>query len=216
MIYAIGVALAAVVFGYLIERWLLEFTLHKPGHAQLVIAISLGIAMQYFFQIKFPEPYQPIANPWHFSSVELFGVTVSAGRLMAAIISLAPTVTISWIVYRTSLGQNIRARSQSLPGALHIGINFPRVYQATFAMGAGIAAIAGAFQPVSPHYGLNPTIKAFILVVIGGIASIWGTVIAGVLLGLAEAAGSVLVSGSLTSSLIYLLFLVVILIRRRD
>ena len=217
LIFTIGVALAAMVFGYLIERWLLEFTLHKPGHAQLVITISLGIAMQYFFQIKFPEPYQTIANPWPFSSVELFGVTVSAGRLMAAIISLALTITISWIVYRTSLGQNIRACSQSLPGAVHVGINFPRVYRSTFAFGAGIAAIAGAllipFQPVSPHYGLDLTIKAFILVVIGGGASIWGTVIAGVLLGMAEAAGSVFVSGSLTSSLIYLLFLAAILIR---
>lgn len=217
LILTIGVALGAVVFGYVVERWLLEFTLHKPGHAQLVITISLGIAMQYFFQIQFPEPYQTIANPWPFSSIEIFGVAVGSGRLMAAIISLALTLSISWVVYRTSLGQNIRACSQSLPGAVHVGINFPRVYRSTFAFGAGIAAIAGAllipFQPVSPHFGLDLTIKAFILVVIGGVASIWGTVIAGVLLGMAEAAGSVLVSGSLTSSVIYLSFLLVILIR---
>lgn len=217
LVFTLAIALAAVVFGYLVERWLLEFTLHKPGHAQLVITISLGIALQYFFQIKFPEPYQRIANPWPFSSLEILGVTVSAGRLMAAIISLALTIAISWVVYRTSLGQYIRACSQSLPGAVHIGINFPRVYRSTFAFGAGIAAIAGAllipFQPVSPHYGLDLTIKAFILVVVGGVASIWGTVTAGVLLGMAEAAGSVWVSGSLTSSVVYLLFLLVILVR---
>lgn len=217
LLLSLGVVLVAAVFGYVIERWLLEFTLHKPGHSQLVITISLGIAMQYFFQIRFPEPYQTIANPWPFSAVEIFGVTVSAGRLMAAIVSLALTLTISWVVYRTSLGQNIRACSQSLPGAVHVGINFPRVYRGTFAFGAGIAAIAGAllipFQPVSPHYGLDLTIKAFILVVVGGVASIWGTVMAGILLGMAEAAGSVFVSGSLTSSVIYLVFLLVILIR---
>ena len=207
------------MFGYAVERWLLEFTLHRPGHSQLVITISLGIAMQYFFQIKFPEPFQTLANPWPFESIQLFGVTVSAGRLMAAIISLVMTVTISWVVYRTRLGQYIRACSQSLPGAIHVGINFPRVYRGTFAFGAGIAAIAGAllipFQPVAPHYGLDLTIKAFIIVVIGGVASIWGTVMAGILLGIAEAAGSVLVSGSLTSSVIYLAFLLVILIRPR-
>jgi len=215
----LGVAAAAVIFGYAIERWLLEFTLHKPGHAQLVITISLGIAMQYFFQITFPEPYQTIANPWPFDAVDIFGVTVSAGRLTAALISLILTLAISWLVYRTSLGQNIRACSQTLQGAVHIGINFPRVYRSTFAFGAGIAAIAGAllipFQPVSPHYGLDLTIKAFIIVVVGGAASIWGTVAAGVLLGLAEAAGSVFVSGSLTSSVIYILFLLVILVRPR-
>ncbi|GAA3616625.1 branched-chain amino acid ABC transporter permease [Marihabitans asiaticum] len=217
LVAAMGVALFAATFGYVIERWLLEFTLHKPGHAQLVITISLGIAMQYFFQIKFPEPYQTIANPWPFSSVEILGVSVNSGRLMAAVISLALTVLISWVVYRTSLGQNLRACSQSLPGAVHVGINFPRVYRGTFAFGAAIAAIAGAllipFQPVSPHFGLDLTIKAFIIVVIGGVASIWGTVLAGLILGLAEAAGSTFVSGSLTSSVIYLLFLLVILVR---
>src|SRR5690606_8213053 len=181
------------------------------------ITISIGIAMQYFFQIQFPEPYQKIANPWPFSAFELFGVTISPARLMAAIISLALTVVISWGVYRTSLGQNIRACSQSLPGAVHVGINFPRVYRGTFALGAGIAAIAGAllipFQPVSPHFGLDLTIKPFIIVVVGGVASIWGTVLAGILLGMGEAAGSVFVSGSLASSMIYLAFLLVILIR---
>lgn len=207
----------AAIFGYAVERWLLEFTLHKPGHAQLVITISLGIAMQYFFQIQFPEPYQRISNPWPFSSIEVFGIPVTAGRLMAAIISLALTLAISWVVYRTSLGQNIRACSQSLPGAVHVGINFPRVYRSTFAFGAGIAAVAGAllipFQPVSPHFGLDLTIKAFIIVVIGGGASIWGTVFAAVILGVAEAAGSVFGLGSITSSVIYLLFLLVILVR---
>ncbi len=217
LLYTLGIALGAAVFGYVVERWLLDFTLHKPGHAQLVITISLGIAMQYFFQIRFPEPFQRISNPWPFSAFEILGVTVSPARLMAAIISLVLTVAISWVVYRTSLGQSIRACSQSLPGALHVGINFPRVYRGTFAFGAGIAAIAGAllipFQPVSPHYGLDLTIKAFIIVVVGGVASLWGTVMAGILLGMAEAAGSVFVSGSLTSSAIYLTFLLVILIR---
>lgn len=213
----VGIVAGAAIFGYAVERWLLEFTLHKPGHAQLVITISLGIAMQYLFQIQFPEPYQRISNPWPFSSIEIFGVPIAAGRLMAAIISLALTLAISWVVYRTSLGQYIRACSQSLPGAVHVGINFPRVYRSTFAFGAGIAAIAGAllipFQPVSPHFGLDLTIKAFIIVVIGGGASIWGTVIAGVLLGMAEAAGSVFGLGSMTSSVIYLLFLLVIVVR---
>src|SRR5690606_35058742 len=92
LLYTLGIVLAAVVFGYAVERSLLEFTLHKPGHSQLVITISIGIAMQYFFQIQFPEPYQKIANPWPFSAFELFGVTISPARLMAAIISLALTV----------------------------------------------------------------------------------------------------------------------------
>jgi branched-chain amino acid transport system permease protein len=109
------------------------------------------------------------------------------------------------------------ATSQSIQGAIHVGINYPRVYRATFALGAALAAIAGAllipFQPVSPVLGLELTIKAFIVVVVGGTASIWGTIYAGILLGLAEALGSVLLEGSLASAAIYGGFLLVILLR---
>lgn len=213
----VGVALLAAAFGWGVERTLIESTLHKPGHAQLVITISLGIVMQYAFQIAFPEPYQTIQNPWPFGATQILGVTVGSGRLAAGLVSLVLAIGVSWLVYRTRWGSYMRACSQSLEGAVHVGINFTRVYRSTFALGAGLAAIAGAllisFQPVSPMYGLELTIKAFIVVVVGGSASIWGPLAAGVLLGIAEAAGSIWVSGSLATSAIYLGFLVVILLR---
>lgn len=217
LLATVAVVVAAGAFGYLVERGLLESTLHRPGHTQLVLTISLGVMLQYFFQIQFPEPFQTISSPWPFNAVEILGVTVSAGRLAAGIISLILAIAVSWLVYRTRLGQLMRACSQSFEGAVFVGINFPRVYRATFALGAAIAAAAGAllitFQPVSPVYGLELTIKAFIIVVVGGAASIWGSMAAGALLGIAEAAGSVLVSGSLATSVIYILFLLVILLR---
>ncbi|GAA2076795.1 branched-chain amino acid ABC transporter permease [Aeromicrobium tamlense] len=211
------VVAVAGAFGYVVERVLIESTLHKPGHAQLVITISLGLAMQYFFQIMFPEPYQKIANPWPFDAIQVLGVTVGSGRLAAGVISLLLALGVSFLVYKTRFGSLMRACSQSLEGAVHVGINYTRVYRATFALGAAIAAIAGAllipFQPVSPHLGLELTIKAFIVVVVGGSESMWGVLSAGILLGIAEAAGSILVSGSLATSAIYLLFLAVILVR---
>lgn len=217
VLITIVVALAAAAFGWVVERAIIEPTLNKPGHAQLVITIALGIVMQYTAQILFPEPYQTIQNPWPFESFNIGGVTISSARLAAGVISLLLTLGVAWLVYKTRFGSLMRACSQSIDGAIHMGINYPRIYRSTFALGAGLAAIAGAllipFQPVSPHFGLDLTVKAFIVVVIGGTASIWGTMVAGLLLGLAEALGSVFLSGSMTTAVIYTLFLLVILLR---
>lgn len=214
---AIVVAIGAAVFGYFVERTLIESTLNKPGHSQLVITISLGIVLQYAAQILFPAPYQTISNPWPFDALNLFGVTISSSRLAAGAISLLLALGVTWLVYRTRFGSLMRATSQSIQGAIHVGINYPRVYRATFALGAALAAIAGAllipFQPVSPTLGLELTVKAFIVVVAGGTASIWGTIYAGILLGLAESLGSVFLEGSLASAAIYGGFLLVILLR---
>lgn len=211
------VAVLAGAVGYLIERFLIEPGLDKGGHSQLVITLSLGIVFQYTFQIMFPQPFQTIANPWPWDAVTSSGVTISMPRIAAGVISLALGLAVSWLVYRTRAGKIMRACSESLSGAVHIGAHVPRTYRLTFVLGAALAAVAGGLllpiQPVSPILGLELTVKAFVVVVIGGSGAIWGTVVAGVLLGLAEAVGSLYAPGSLATSLVFALFFLVILLR---
>lgn len=211
------VALIGAAFGWLVQRFLLESGLNKGGHSQLVITLSLGIALQYIFQILHPEPFETIPSPYPFGAITGGGVTISAPRLAAGVVSLVLVLAVSFLVYRTRLGSVIRGCSENINGAIHVGVNVRRVYRLTFALGCGLAAVAGALllpiQPVSPVLGLELTIKAFIVVVIGGVASLWGTVIAGILLGLAEALGSLYAPGTLATSLVYALFFLVILIR---
>nr|BFE57966.1 branched-chain amino acid ABC transporter permease [Dactylosporangium thailandense] len=211
------VAAIAAAFGFLVERFLIESTLDKTGHAQLVITLSIGVALQYLFQVLYPEPYQTIRNPWPIDAINTLGVTISFARLAAGTVSLVLALALSWLIYRTRLGVYMRACAESLNGAMFVGVNVRRVYRSTFALGAAAAAVAGGllipFQPVSPLYGLELTVKAFIVVVIGGSGALWGTVTAGILLGVAEAASSVYVSGSLASSVIYGAFLLIILFR---
>ncbi|MET7710389.1 branched-chain amino acid ABC transporter permease [Micromonospora sp. NPDC005413] len=213
----IFVAAIAAAFGYVVERFLIESTLDETGHAQLVITLSIGVALQYLFQVLYPEPYQTIRNPWPMEAINALGVTISFARLAAGAVSLILALALSWLIYRTRLGVYMRACAESLNGAIFVGVNVRRVYRLTFALGAAAAAVAGGllipFQPVSPLYGLELTVKAFIVVVIGGSGALWGTVAAGILLGMAEAASSVYISGSLASSVIYTLFLLVILFR---
>jgi branched-chain amino acid transport system permease protein len=218
--YAMAVVVAAVlaaVLGYVIQRLLIEPGLDKGGHSQLVITLSLGIIFQYVFQILFPVPFGSIPNPWPWDAVELAGATISVPRIAAGLISIVLALAVSYLVYRTRAGKIMRSCSENLSGAIHVGVNVLRTYRLVFTLGAALAAVAGGLllpiQPVSPVLGIELTIKAFIVVVIGGSGALWGTVVAGVLLGTAEALGSLYAPASLATSFIYLLFFVVILVR---
>lgn len=210
-------ALAATAIGYLVQRFLLEAGLTKGGDSQLIITIGLGIVFQYVFQVLYPVPFSKLPNPYPFDAITGFGVTISGPRLVAAILSLLLVLIVSLLIYRTRAGTIIRSCSDSISGAVRVGINVPRVYRLTFALSCGLAAIAGGilipFTPVSPALGLDLTIKAFIVVVIGGVGSLWGTVAAGVLVGLAEALGSLYAPGTVSTAIVYGLFFLVILVR---
>lgn len=213
----VAVAALAAAIGYVIQRVLIEPGLDKGGHSQLVITLSLGIILQYTFQILYPVPFGSIPNPWPWSAVEIAGATISVPRIAAGVISVILALSVSYLVYRTRAGKIMRGCSENLSGAVHVGVNVLRTYRLTFTLGAALAAVAGGLllpiQPVSPILGVELTIKAFIVVVIGGSGALWGTVIAGVLLGTAEALGSLYAPASLATSFIYLLFFVVILVR---
>lgn len=213
----VAVALVAAGLGYVIQRLLIEPGLDKGGHSQLVITLSLGIIFQYTFQILNPVPFGSIPNPWPWEAVQVAGATISVPRIAAGVISIFLALGVSYLVYRTRAGSIMRGCSENLSGAVHVGVNVLRTYRLTFTLGAALAAVAGGLllpiQPVSPILGVELTIKAFIVVVIGGSGALWGTAVAGVLLGTAEALGSIYAPASLATSFIYLLFFVVILVR---
>jgi branched-chain amino acid transport system permease protein len=211
------VAAVAAVLGYLIQRLLIEPGLDKGGHSQLVITLSLGIIFQYSFQVWYPVPFGSIPNPWPWDAVQIAGATISVTRIAAGVMSLILMLAVSYLVYRTRAGSIMRGCSENLSGAVHVGVNVLRTYRLTFTLGAALAAVAGGLllpiQPVSPLLGVELTIKAFIVVVIGGSGALWGTAVAGVLLGTAEALGSLYAPASLATSFIYLLFFLIILVR---
>lgn len=213
----VAVALVAAGLGYVIQRVLIEPGLDKGGHSQLVITLSLGIIFQYAFQIWYPVPFGSIPNPWPWNAVQIAGATISVPRIAAGVVSILLMLAISYLVYRTRAGSIMRGCSENLSGAVHVGVNVLRTYRLTFTLGAGLAAVAGGLllpiQPVSPLLGVELTIKAFIVVVIGGSGALWGTAVAGVLLGTAEALGSLYAPASLATSFIFLLFFLVILVR---
>lgn len=150
-----------------------------------VLLLNLGIVAFGPFS-KSPPPFWPgalIAGP----------LIITYDRLIAAIAAIVLLSALSWFLARTSLGQALDAVSQSRESAAVIGINPRRMYTVAFGLGSALAAGAGALiAPIfalSPNMGELPAVQAFIIIVLGGMGSVGGSIVGGILLGVVEGLG---------------------------
>lgn len=178
--------------------WTIERAAYRPLRgsfrlAPLITAIGMSIALSNFVQVTQGPRNKPVPQLLN-GSYSLFGtdVTVSLKQIVVIVVT-AVLLTIFWyIVNRTSLGRAQRACEQDRKMAALLGINVDRVISLTFVMGAMLAAVAGTlylsfYGVISFADGFIPGVKAFTAAVLGGIGSLPGAVVGGLLIGLIEA-----------------------------
>lgn len=178
--------------------WAIERVAYRPLRgsfrlAPLITAIGMSIALSNFVQVTQGPRNKPVPQLLN-GSYELFGsgVTISLKQIVVIVVT-AILLTIFWyVVNRTSLGRAQRACEQDRKMAALLGINVDRVISLTFVMGAMLAAVAGTlylsfYGVISFADGFIPGVKAFTAAVLGGIGSLPGAVVGGLLIGLIEA-----------------------------
>jgi branched-chain amino acid transport system permease protein len=202
LIVGAGIAAAVpvcMVVGYAIERVAYRPLRNAPRLAPLITAIGVSIVLQHLALLVWSRNF--IAFPqlidlklFHFGSSE---TSASISNIQVAIIvtSVAMMAGLLWLVYRTRLGIAMRATSQNPQVAGLMGIDVNRVISATFVIGAGLGAVAGAM--VGTYYGIAHYqmgfllgLKAFSAAVLGGIGNLGGAVLGGILMGLIESLGA--------------------------
>lgn len=204
----VGLAVNSVAIAPLIKR--------KDGESDVVLstyAVSLLI-MDILLATRGPAPESIIGMEGAF---DLGGVVVSYQRVFILAISVVLIVLLNLSIRRTRFGKQMRAMAQNRFAADVVGIDTRSVAAKTFLLGAGLAGAAGVLLvPIvqyTPGMGQNAIIKAFVVVVMGGMGSVPGAVAAGILLGVVEAMLTLYLSEGYTSALIYALLLVTLLIR---
>lgn len=178
--------------------WTIERAAYRPLRgsfrlAPLITAIGMSIALSNFVQVTQGPRNKPVPQLLS-GSYSVFGteVTISLKQIVVIVVT-AVLLTIFWyIVNRTSLGRAQRACEQDRKMAALLGINVDRVISLTFVMGAMLAAVAGTlylsfYGVISFADGFIPGVKAFTAAVLGGIGSLPGAVVGGLLIGLIEA-----------------------------
>lgn len=176
--------------GILIERLAYKPLRGASPLAVLITAIGVSYFLQSLAQLIFGAKSRPVALP-SLGSVKIFGQTVSVATLITLVVGAIIMAVLTLFVSCTRTGRAMQAVSEDRGAAQLMGINVNRIIMITFAIGSALAAFASLFYlmqipATSPTLGSMPGIKAFTAAVIGGIGSIPGAMIGGVLLGLIE------------------------------
>lgn len=190
---AAAMAVAAVL-GVLVERLAYRPLRDRPKINVLITAIGMSLLLQNLVQVSFgatPRAFPDLLATVETRSFEVRGVFVTTEQLLAAVATPALLAGLWFAVQRTRTGLALRALAQNRRAAALMGVNEDRVIAFTFALGSALAAAGGvlyamSYQKVEPYMGLLPGVKAFVAAVIGGIGSLTGAVLGGLILGLAE------------------------------
>jgi branched-chain amino acid transport system permease protein len=151
--------------------------------------------------------------------VSIFGFTFAANRVLAFAMACVFAIAIWIVLNRTRFGAALRALAIDPVGAELVGIDVRGFSALAFAAGGGLVAAAGTlvstFLAFNPSIGIDFTVKALVVVIMGGIGNVGGSLIAGLLLGVAETLCSYFIDSGLTLAVAYALFLVVLVVRPR-
>lgn len=203
--------------GYALQRFIIGPSSHGSDNGILLVTLGLSIVIQNLLLAGFSSDTLTIATDYAFGVVPIGPLLLSLPRVIGLGVSLL-TALLLWIVLnRTDIGKAIRAVAKERLGASLVGINVAHVYAMTFALGTACLAIAaGLLMPtfyVSPTTGAAFVLVAFTIVVLGGMGSILGALIGGLLIGVVEAVFSLFLGDSLGQIGIFLIFILVLLVK---
>jgi branched-chain amino acid transport system permease protein len=203
--------------GALLQKYLINRILGALPQNQILLTIGLGLVMSNSVMLAFTSDYKILTTSYSSSSFHVLGISISTPLAISFAITAAITIALYWFLLKTDTGQAIRATAQDREAAQLMGINVKRMSIIAFGLGAALAGTAGAL--ISPTYYIFPqvgsafTLKAFVITVLGGMGSIVGATIGGVLIGVAESVGGVYLGSGWKEVIVFVLFLLVLLFK---
>ena len=219
--FLIGIVLAFFVtfaFGYLLERGLIRFLYQRPLDTMLATwGLSL-ILQQIYRQFISPKEVEVPTVSWLQGAWQMTEtLSFPLSRIFIIGLAIVTSVSVYWLLYRTRWGLRIRAVTQNRTISGAVGINTERVDSFTFALGCGLAGIAGSsftmLASTGPVTGQAYIVDTFIVVVFGGVESLLGTIASAFIMGQMQSWFEFFMSGSMARASILLLVIVVIYFR---
>jgi branched-chain amino acid transport system permease protein len=205
------------LFGALLQKVFINRVLNALPQNQILLTIGLGLIMSNTVMLAFTSDYKILTTTYSSSSVKVSGISISSPLVISFVITLVIIAALSWFLLKTNTGQAIRATAQDREAATLMGINVGRMSMIAFGLGAALAGTAGAL--IAPTYYIFPqvgsvfTLKAFVITVLGGMGSVVGAMLAGVLIGVAESIGGLYFGSGWKEVVVFVLFLLVLLFK---
>jgi len=217
--YVALIATAPLLFlwGAFLQKVFINRVLNALPQNQILLTIGLGLIMSNSMMLLFTSDYRILTTSYSSSSFDVLGLSVSQPLLYSFLITAAITAALFWFLARTDTGQAIRATAQDRDAAQLMGINVRWTSILAFGIGSALSGAAGAL--IAPTYYIYPqvgsafTLKAFVIVVLGGMGSIVGATLGGLIIGVTESLAAIYVASGLKELVVFVLFLGLLLFK---
>jgi branched-chain amino acid transport system permease protein len=213
----VPVAAGFFVLGYALQAGLINPFITRPEHSQFMLLVAVGLIVINALLMAFGPDARSVQVDYQLESFELGDILVDKARLYAAGLAVLTALALAGVFRFTRTGTAIRACADNHFAARVVGLNVKRLYALTFGLGAVCVAVAGCsltlLVDVTPSLGPQYTLLAFVVVIVGGLGSMLGALVGGVLIGVSEALAGLLISPSAKSMLSFGLLIVVLIVR---
>jgi len=211
----------ALIFllGWLLQKYLINLVVQADIFITLLLTFGIELLINNLALLFWTADVRKVDVSYGAANFAIFGATIPVVRLAAFVLALVISAVLFYIMNRSRLGRAIRATSQELEAAKLTGVKVDNIYAITFGIGTALAAAAGTLWsilfPISPTMGGILTLKSFVVTIIGGLGTMLGPLIGGLLLGVVEALGTNWFGSTYENLISFSMFLLVLIFMPR-
>ena len=217
LLMLVPIAMVLFAFGYVLQAGVINAFVTRPEHTQFLLLVALAIIIVNVQLILFGPDAHSVQTSYSYDSFQLGPLIVDATKAYAGIAAIVVALALFVFFRSTRIGTAIRACADNYTGALVVGLDVKHLYALTFGLGAACVGAAGVMlvlivdvtTPLGPAY----TLLAFVIVITGGLGSMPGALIGGLLIGLTEAMAGLLFTPSAKSMFAFAILVLVLLFR---
>jgi branched-chain amino acid transport system permease protein len=217
LIMLIPIAAVLFTFGYVLQAGVINPFITRPDYMQFLLLVAIAIIMVNVLLILFGPDAKGIQTSYSYDSFQIGKLIIDATKAYAGLAALVVAAALFAFFQYTALGTAIRACADNYTGALVVGLDVKHLYALTFGLGAACVGAAGVMLilivDVTPSLGPAYTLLAFVIVITGGLGSMPGALLGGVLIGLTEAMAGLLFTPSAKSMFAFAILVLVLLFR---
>lgn len=216
---ALAIAIVgSALIGMLIEAVAFRPLRKAPDVAPLVCTLGVSVILQNGAMLLFGSDTKSIPDVFSGQVFPFFNASISLPQIIIFVVAIILTVALQILLHRSRIGRAIRATAQNKEAAALMGVNIDQVISATFALGSGLGGAAGVlvglyYNAFYPTMGFIAGLKAFVATVLGGLTSVPGAVLGGLILGVAENLGAAYISSGYRDMIAFIILILVLLIK---
>lgn len=217
LLIAIPVAVLVGLMAYPLQRYIFTPVMSQGEEAPITAAFGVSIAIETILLLIFTANPRSINASYATEQLNIFGVGVRVSLLIATVIGIAIVITLTLLLKRTQFGRQVRAASLDAEAAGLVGIDVKKTYARVMAISAATAAYGGVLVALSfsiaPSSGTGWLLRAFTVIVIGGLGSLSGTIYGGIIVGLVETFGAQIVGPQYRDLIVFGVLVLILIVR---